>query len=629
MKTPKYCQPKAVIGVGKVRRWKWTAFKNPARTDDLTLYHWRREKPEFEDPADEYPFARYNKHVTVPDYTSSEYETMLQDPKWTEAKTAHLMDLARRFDLRFVHMRDRWDSERFPGRPSIEDLKERYYGILITLDKARGTNLSNGLRYDAAHERRRKLQLSLLYGRTREQVEEEQTLVQELHKIEARRRERERKKQDLQKLISQADAIVHNQEPGDWAIGDAMFDTTVPVSFGSGNHSTAGTTGSGTGQRKRTVAGGSVSSTTPVSSTFYAHAPSADSSASLASLAQTGGQSSSGNASAPAISAITNSVPSNADLIGSLGSAASAASSLLAGSFSINFSDPGKNPGVHLRSQKMKLPSNLGQKKIRIVENFLTQLQVDPSPPATAEIVDLYNNLRSKILLLYEMRLVHLNCDFELQAARWRLDTFAPDQPLPRGLANVTVPAPPMTSNRPPGQMDEFENSAPAIAITSQIDPTILTALRECDSKRPIVPRYSLGVAGTLAAAAGTAALALSGTASNHGIDLNSSTTGPSDTQTPSTGSGLARKSTCSSPKVVGQSPDALTLAAPRSPSVQSTQPGSDSPVPHRGISCRGSGASPAQPDSAPESAHRRRRAAALEQSRVLKKLKIKGHLVD
>lgn len=69
--------------------------------------------------------------------------------------------------------------------------------------QARGTNLSKGLRYDAAHERRRKLQLSLLYGRTKEQVEEEQTLIQELHKIEARRRERERKKQDLQKLISQ------------------------------------------------------------------------------------------------------------------------------------------------------------------------------------------------------------------------------------------------------------------------------------------------------------------------------------------------------------------------------------------------------------------------------------------
>ncbi|KAA0185784.1 DNA methyltransferase 1-associated protein 1 [Fasciolopsis buskii] len=350
--TPKYCQPKAVIGVGKVRRWKWTAFKNPARTDDLILHHWRREKSESEDPVDEYPFARYNK--------------------------------------------------------------------------ARGTNLSKGLRYDAAHERRRKLQLSLLYGRTKEQVEEEQTLIQELHKIEARRRERERKKQDLQKLISQADAVIQNQDFGDWASGDAVFDTTIPVGFGSGNQSTGAAVGSGSAvQRKRAAPGGSVSTTAPVSGTFYAHGGSADSSTSLASLGQIGSQSTNGNSSITTTSVTTG---NNGDLAGSLGSAASSASAVLAGSFSINFPDPGKNPGVHLRSQRMKLPTNLGQKKIRIVENFLTQLQIDPSPPATAEIVELYNNLRSKILLLYDLRLVHLNCEFELQAARWRLDTFAPDQ---------------------------------------------------------------------------------------------------------------------------------------------------------------------------------------------------------
>lgn len=37
------------------------------------------------------------------------------------------------------------------------------------------------------------------------QIEEEQFLLSELKKIEARKKERERKTQDLQKLISQAD----------------------------------------------------------------------------------------------------------------------------------------------------------------------------------------------------------------------------------------------------------------------------------------------------------------------------------------------------------------------------------------------------------------------------------------
>lgn len=43
------------------------------------------------------------------------------------------------------------------------------------------------------------------------QIDEEQTLLAELKKIEARKKERERKTQDLQKLISQADS--QNETP--------------------------------------------------------------------------------------------------------------------------------------------------------------------------------------------------------------------------------------------------------------------------------------------------------------------------------------------------------------------------------------------------------------------------------
>ncbi|VDN44110.1 unnamed protein product, partial [Dibothriocephalus latus] len=51
----------------------------------------------------------------------------LQDSKWTMEQTDHLMDLARQFDARFVLMQDRWDVSLFPPRPSIEDMKARYY----------------------------------------------------------------------------------------------------------------------------------------------------------------------------------------------------------------------------------------------------------------------------------------------------------------------------------------------------------------------------------------------------------------------------------------------------------------------------------------------------------------------
>lgn len=44
------------------------------------------------------------------------------------------MDLARRFDLRFIIMADRYDIEKFSKR-SVEDLKERYYKICGLLAK--------------------------------------------------------------------------------------------------------------------------------------------------------------------------------------------------------------------------------------------------------------------------------------------------------------------------------------------------------------------------------------------------------------------------------------------------------------------------------------------------------------
>ncbi|CAH8596563.1 unnamed protein product [Dicrocoelium dendriticum] len=562
----KYRQPKAVIGVGRVRRWQWTPFTNPAREDGLLLYHWRREKPSSE-PEQEYPFARYNKHVTVPEYTSSEYESLLQDPKWSESKTAHLMDLARRFDLRFIHMRDRWDSERFPGRPSVEDLKERYYFILETLDKVRGTNLSNGLHYDAAHERRRKQQLSLLYGRTRDQVEEEQRLVQELRRIEAKRRERERKKQDLQKLISQADSLLRDHD------GTEMTSTGADTTLESGavqQASGAGSVTSGTSQRKRTFP------------------PQSGSTGSICAYNTTDG-----SAVAPTSSAGGG---GKGDLAAALGTTSNVLNSALTSTSVINFPDPSKNPGVHLRSHRMKLPGNLGQKKIRIIENFLAHLQIDPTPPATAEIVEAYNSLRSKILLLYDLRMAQLHCDYELQTARLKLETFAPSQPLPTGLANVTSSASSSNST-------EQSTGSMSSSVFSQIDPMILNALRDSDSKRPVVSRHSLGVAGALAAAAGSSGLCPSQTAE-----------GTIETRHVTRAESLRGLSPSGS-----HSSDSLG----RSPSVQ---PGSATFYTTTPRTTSGSSSVDGSHDG---SVKRLRRAAALEQVRVLKKLKIKGQLVD
>ncbi|CAL8096927.1 unnamed protein product [Calicophoron daubneyi] len=607
----KYKQPKAVIGVGRVRKWLWTGFTNSARKDGLILYHWRREKPD-SDSDEDYYFARYNKHANIPEYTQAEYESLLQDPKWSPEKTAHLMELAKRFDLRFIHIRDRWDSEKFPPRPSIEDLKERYYFILMQLDKAHGTNLSQGLRYDAAHERRRKQQLSLLYGRTKDQVEEEQTLVQELRKIEARRRERERKKQDLQKLILQADSLIRDQDitDGPGGVFDSVFDgNSNSIQSTSGSFSVGHGSSTGGGQRKRTGGGGAGGAATNSnaaglsSGLSYAHgAGDSSSNASAVGAPTTGG--------------------SGADVSASLNAAFALANSALgAAPYVIGFPDPSKNPGVHLRSQKMKLPGSLGQRKIRIIENFLAHLQIDPTPPATAEIVEAYNNLRTKILLLYDLRMAQLHCDFELQAARLRLEAFAPDQPLPAGLANVTHPTS-ADSNTNAVDIKFRPGSGFMTPGSAQIDPIILAALRDADSKRPIVPRHSLGVAGTLAAAAGSSGLGLNlipmpdiKPPATRGSGLHGSITTTTTTTTAPT--------TTSTTTSTGR----LSLANPSSQTVLRSSASSSSSTAAT-ASNRGTAENSRDP-AGDGILQRRRRAAALEQGRVLKKLRIKGQLVD
>lgn len=52
-----YKQMKARLGIKQARRWAWTPFTNPARTDGAVFHHWRRVC----DEQREYPFAKFNK----------------------------------------------------------------------------------------------------------------------------------------------------------------------------------------------------------------------------------------------------------------------------------------------------------------------------------------------------------------------------------------------------------------------------------------------------------------------------------------------------------------------------------------------------------------------------------------
>lgn len=322
-----YKQTKVKLGMRKPRKWSWMSFTNPARSDNATFYHWRRPS---DDPK-EYPFAKFNKKVEIALYTDVEYQLHLKSDTWSKEETDHLMDLAQRFDLRFVVMADRYDSEKFSKR-SIEDLKERYYKVCGTLGKLNGEKKI--FAYDADHERRRKEQLKKLYERTPEQIEEEQFLLTELKKIEARKKERERKTQDLQKLISQADS--QNETP-------RRTDKKIP--------------------KKK----------------------------------------------------ITNPTrPSRVDTSHILQVIESAG---------IKFPDF-KNSGVSLRSQRMKLPANVGQKKSKGIEQLLQDMNLELNPIPTDENCRYFNELRSDMVLLIEIKAALATCEYELQSLRHQYEAL-------------------------------------------------------------------------------------------------------------------------------------------------------------------------------------------------------------
>lgn len=348
-----YKQMKARIGSSKVRPWKWMPFTNPARKDGAIFYHWGR----IADEGKDYPFARFNKAVDIPTFSDLEYQQHLHDDKWTRQETEHLFDLCKRFEIRFIIVHDRWDRERYKDY-SIEDLKERYYNICNTLAKVRAPQGSEPKikAYDAEHERRRKLQLTKLFERTPEQVEEEEYLIGELKKIELRKKEREKKQQDLQKLITAADSNADNRKADRKSSKKKLQAKELKIKDGAG---------------------------------------------------------------------VTNPEPGG-----------------------IKFPDF-KASGTSLRSQRMKLPATIGQKKTKAIEQVLDELGLEFNPMPTEEIVTSFNSLRQDIVLLYELKLAMATCQYEMQTLKHRHDQLVANR-------SGTAPSSHQTSQSKISSLDSF-----------------------------------------------------------------------------------------------------------------------------------------------------------------------------
>lgn len=337
-----YTVVKAQLGKRVVHKWVHKPFVNEARTDGLQLQHWERQ-----DKIDQqYQFARFNKQLDPLTFTDEEYEECLVDPRWTREETDHLLELCQRFDLRWPIIEDRFDKERFckeaGARKTMEDMKERYYGLVNELNAARGSQ-EDPLAYDADHERRRKEQLIKLWDRTEEQIKEEEELKEAVKRIEAKRKDREKKAHDLQRLINNTERV-----------------SLSPDSSTPGTPSMMGTGRAGAAHRRSQLKRAAGSSAEQLISADQPH---------------------------------------------------------------IRWPEF-KQPGPHLRSQEMKLPSNTGQQKLNNIGKVVTERQIVSIgieyPHAFEEIVRMYNDLRSNIVLLQELKTNVLKNEQELdQLAHW------------------------------------------------------------------------------------------------------------------------------------------------------------------------------------------------------------------
>jgi DNA methyltransferase 1-associated protein 1 len=98
-----------------------------------------------------------------------------------------------------------------------------------------------------------------------------------------------------------------------------------------------------------------------------------------------------------------------------------------------------KISGVSLRSYKMKLPPSVGQKKTKAIDQLLEELQIDSRPIATETVCDQFNDLRSDIVLLYELQQALTNCEFELQSFRHRYEPILQSKNVDMSLFDVSL----------------------------------------------------------------------------------------------------------------------------------------------------------------------------------------------
>lgn len=245
----------------KTRHWGMRDFQHAVRNDGLVLKHWKRAIPAatrapITTPTDiemtdgekgatsvemryepEFPSDKWNVKVDVPTYTDEQYENEFKSEDWTREETDYLLELCRDFDLRWVLIADRYDTQAigdFPRR-TMEAMKLRYYTIAAKMMEANtpASNMTaaefqlweNMRNFDAKTESLRKSMVEKLFERTKDEADEERILLEELHRITKNEEDFIKLRLDLYSRLESAPAIRRTERGEEQST--AMYQTST------------------------------------------------------------------------------------------------------------------------------------------------------------------------------------------------------------------------------------------------------------------------------------------------------------------------------------------------------------------------------------------------------------------
>lgn len=258
---PKYkSKPSLAAKLYRARHWDARVFTPGARKDGLHLSHWKRALP-LQRPAntngdtlmengekenskleyqfeEEFPMEKWDIHVTVPQYTDEQYEKHYQTDDWTREETDYLMRLISDYDLRWILVADRYDpleippataidtgenteiAKQYPPR-TVEQMKSRFYSIAAqdlelrtpksTMNPTEFTLWERMRNFDAKTETLRKNTAEKLFERTKDEAEEERTLLEELNRITKNEDEFISMRRDLYARLESAPSLRRNE----------------------------------------------------------------------------------------------------------------------------------------------------------------------------------------------------------------------------------------------------------------------------------------------------------------------------------------------------------------------------------------------------------------------------------